>query len=48
MIIYRYLTTECGKTFTLLPLTFADYYVKDTYYQESLNNVKRIKDKDKG
>ena len=40
LITYSYLTTECGTIFTLSGLSFAYYYVKDTYYEGSLNKVK--------
>ena len=40
LIIYGYLTTECGKIFTLSDLIFAHNYVKDTYYKGLLNKVK--------
>ena len=40
LIFYSYLTTECGKIFTLAGLSFAYYYVKDNYYEGSLNKVK--------
>ena len=40
LITYSYLTTEYGKIFTLSGLSFANYYVKDTFYEGSLNKVK--------
>ena len=39
-ITYSYLTTECGAIFTLSGLSFAYYFVKDTYYEGSLNKAK--------
>jgi len=40
LMTYSYLTTDCGTIFTLSGLSFAYYYVKDTYYEGSLNMVK--------
>ena len=40
LIVCSYLTTECGNIFTLPALSFAHYYVKDTYNEGSLNKVK--------
>ena len=39
-ITYNYLTTECGKVFTLSALSFVYSYVKDTYYEGSLKKIK--------
>ena len=40
LINYEYLTTECGKIFTPSTLSCAYYYVKNIYYEGSLNRVK--------
>ena len=42
-IIYSFLTTECGKVFTPSAFSFANYYVKDIYYEKLFNKVKVIK-----
>ena len=33
LMTFSYLPTECGKNFTISGLSFAYYYVKDTYYE---------------
>ena len=42
LMLYRLLTTECGKIFTLPALSFASHSVKDIYYKGSLNMVENL------
>ena len=39
LITYTYLSTECGKVFTLAGLSSAYYYGKDTNYERSLIEI---------